>query len=482
MEVLEHLLSLFHGEVATAHQRLDEALAHAAQLLDGAVHQRLGVAGVVALVVTVTAVAHHVDHDVLVEPLAVRERQTCHTHAGLGVVAVDVDDRRLHRLGDVGGVLRAASRFRWRGEPQLVVHDDVDGSADPVALDEREVERLGDHTLASERRVAVHEDRQHGERALVLVGDLVHPGSCHALDHRIDRLEVRRVGRQADRQRGAGTRLEGALRSQVVLHVARALDGVGVDIALELPEELRVRLADDVGQHVQTSAVRHAEHGGVEALIGCLLQHCVEDRDERLCALQAEPLLAQVLGGQELLERLGSVEAVEDVALVVDGQLARRPLDLLLDPALLLGLLDVHVLDADRTAVRVAQDVEDLAERQAPGATDRRVDADVTAGEELAVEIPDRQPVGGRVELGVHLGRLRCERVQVSYEVTADPVHVDEGRHLHLLDELRGVVVDGVGVLAPLHGLVGHPDRPEHLVVEGLLAHQQTVDVLQQHP
>ena len=71
-----------------------------------------------------------------------------------------------------------------------------------------------------------------------------------------------------------------------------------------------------------------------------------------------------VLGGEELLERLGGVEPLEDVALVVGGELGRDALDLLLDPALLLGILDVHVLDADRAAVGVAQHVEDVAERR----------------------------------------------------------------------------------------------------------------------
>ena len=41
----------------------------------------------------------------------------------------------------------------------------------------------------------------------------------------------------------------------------------------------------------------------------------------------------------------------------------RRRLDVGLDPLLLLRLLDVHVLDADRARVRVAQDAEDVAQR-----------------------------------------------------------------------------------------------------------------------
>ena len=44
-------------------------------------------------------------------------------------------------------------------------------------------------------------------------------------------------------------------------------------------------------------------------------------------------------------------------------QRRRHAFDVLLDPSLLVGILDVHVLDAERAAVGVAQDLEDVAER-----------------------------------------------------------------------------------------------------------------------
>ena len=92
----------------------------------------------------------------------------------------------------------------------------------------------------------------------------------------------------------------------------------------------------------------------------------------------------------------------------------RLAFDVLLDPALLLGILDVHVLDAERPAVGVAQDVEDLVERGhvAPGQA---------VGHELAGQVPDGEPVGQRVELGVDVRRLGVERVEVGDEVARAP-------------------------------------------------------------
>src|SRR5690606_33278137 len=101
---------------------------------------------------------------------------------------------------------------------------------------------------------------------------------------------------------------------------------------------------------------------------------------------EAEALLADVLGLQERLEGLGLVELAEDAQLLVMAGLGVLLLDVLLEPATLCRILDVHVLEADRAAVRVAQHTEDFAQ-------EHRALAAEAARDELAVEIPERQPV-----------------------------------------------------------------------------------------
>ena len=172
----------------------------------------------------------------------------------------------------------------------------------------------------------------------------------------------------------------------------------------------------------------HAHHRLVQTLVDRLVEDGVEQDDGRLGSLQAEPLLAHVAGVEEALEDLGGVEPVEDVALLVGGQRGGDPFDVLLDPPLLLGILDVHVLDAQGPAVGVAQDVEDLVQGG-------HVLAGQAVGHEVAGQVPDGQAVVERVELGVELGRLGVERVEVGDEMAPDPVHVDEGLDVDLLDQ-----------------------------------------------
>lgn len=92
LEVAVGAVVLVSGDVASADEGLGVQRADAALLLDEVVHQRLGHRGVVALVVTTTAVADEVDHDVALELLAVREGELGDARDGLGVVAVHVED------------------------------------------------------------------------------------------------------------------------------------------------------------------------------------------------------------------------------------------------------------------------------------------------------------------------------------------------------------------------------------------------------
>ena len=154
------------------------------------------------------------------------------------------------------------------------------------------------------------------------------------------------------------------------------------------------------------------------------------------------------------------------------GDDGRHALDPLLDPVLLVGLLDVHVLDADGARVRVTQHAEDVAQRH-----DRREPSGTeVAHRELAVEVPDGEVVLRDVELGVGVRLTPAERVEVRDEVAADAVHVDQRVDLHHLLVLRRGIGEGAAVGVPARRFVRHREAGEHVVVEAVVAEQQVVD------
>ena len=73
-------------------------------------------------------------------------------------------------------------------------------------------------------------------------------------------------------------------------------------------EDVAVGLAHDVGQHVQSAAVRHADDGLFHAAVGRVVENRLQGHDGRLRAFESEALLSDVARVQERLEDLGLAE------------------------------------------------------------------------------------------------------------------------------------------------------------------------------
>ncbi len=151
----------------------------------------------------------------------------------------------------------------------------------------------------------------------------------------------------------------------MVFDVARAVDVLGVGrIALEFGKDRGIGLADEIGEHVQPAAMRHADHEFLDAERGAAPQDRLQRRHQGLAALDAEALGAGIAAVEKPLKGLGGGQDLQDF--LAAGRRQRRAalarLEFLLDPGALGRHLDVHVFDADRAAIGLAQDRDDLAQ------------------------------------------------------------------------------------------------------------------------
>ena len=331
-------------------------------LADPAVEPRLGEGGLVSLVVAATAVAVHVDHHVAAELRAKVECDIDHLRDRFGLLAVDVQDRNLEHLGDVGRVGVGATLLRWGGEADLVVDDHVQSAANVVGREIAQIQGFLDDALAGECGVAV-DQKSHAQPAFGVV-DPIHLGANSALHHGIDVLEMARVERQGQVHLVAIGSDPIAAVSLVVLDVAAASIVLRVGV-FELAKDHLRALAQDVAQYVESPTMGHAENDLDHSLAASFLDRQIEQRDEALGALQGEALGAQVLLLDEGLEHRGVGQPGENTELVVavQGGAVLAELDPLLEPAAQLQVVDVHVLDADPAAVGVAHAVVDLLHR-----------------------------------------------------------------------------------------------------------------------
>ena len=427
--LLAKRLGVLGAHPALLGERLRVELGHRRVVPDRLVHQRLGVARLVALVVAVAPEAHEVDHDVALEALPVLGGQAHHVDAGLGVVPVHVEDGDVEHLRDGRGVDARARVLGVGGVADLVVDDDVDGAAGVVAPEPREVQRLCHHALRSHRRVAVDDQRKH--LAPVLPVEALLLGARPSLHHRVDDLEVAGVEGQAevDALPGGGGHVRG--EAQVILHVAPAHELPRVHRPVELAEDLIRALPQHVGEDVQPAAVGHADDDLLDAQLAAELEHGVEHRQERLTAVHAEALRALVLGVDEGLEGVGVGQRLEDPPLL-RGARVQAVLGVLHprhQPASARRVVERHVLHADVHAVGAAQPGEQLAELDP-----LPVGEDLGAVHHLVELLGAEGRVAGHRQVGdvVHLRTGTPQRIDLGEEVPPQAERVQRLVHPRL--------------------------------------------------
>ena len=187
MEVALCGLELVCRDVTASHESFGVEGSNAALCLNQVVHQRLGHRGVITLVVTAATVADDVDDHIALEGLAVGESEFSDTEHCFGVVAVDMENRRLNGLRHIRGIHRGPRVVREGREADLVVHNDVNRSTGPVGAKLRHLECFEHHTLTGHSSITVDQDRENAEAAN---GAAVLLGANDALQHAVHSLEV----------------------------------------------------------------------------------------------------------------------------------------------------------------------------------------------------------------------------------------------------------------------------------------------------
>ena len=315
-DLVHHRLRLLGAEDAAADECRRVARPRARMLLDDAVHERLGVRGVVALVVAQQAIADEVDDDVLVERGTVGHRHPGAGDDGFGIVGIHVQDRCVDHLRDVGRVVRRSTRLRRRGESELVVDDEVHRSTGAVALDERQVERLGDDALARHRRVAMDEGCKEARPLFVpgaelfLDGARAIPSTTGLTASRWEGLDAITTGNVApERPTQVPTRRPCGARASP----RNPATVSGVKWCLQSRRSISAYgLPTMFASVFQPPAVRTgAEHGLDNAGSRRLFEQRVEEHDCGLATFETEAALPDVANVEELLEHLRRRQLVQ---------------------------------------------------------------------------------------------------------------------------------------------------------------------------
>ena len=411
-------IEVFLGKCPQFLGMLEEDLAGALVRADHFVKIGLGEERFVPLVVAVAAVANNVDNDVAPEFLAEGNGNAGCFRDGDRIVTVHVQDRGLHRLGNLGAVKRGTRILGQCGETDLIVHNEVHRPANLVTIELREVEALGNDSLTWESGVTMNEDRNDFLAIDGILEDALARAGLAENDG-IYRLEVTRIGGEINLNFLALLVATGGLVTEVVLDIPARLTEIGIVLVAELVKDDGEGLLEEIGQDIETTAMSHAEYD----LLHTETRRAVEDLRQgdhhRLTALQREALAANVGRVNEILETLGFVKGAQDP--VVRGFRVSLPgtgLDPFADPVADARVLDVHVLDTHGVAVDGLHLRDDFAEFERRAVT-------VGTGADRHVKVCLGQAEFLQLKKGLK-GCLVRQRVDAGKRVSERAVRIDK--------------------------------------------------------
>src|SRR5258708_36050576 len=234
-------------------------------------------------------------------------------------------------------------------------------------------------------------------------------------------------------------------------------------------------MPDDIRQHIQTAAVRHAQRNVFDAEVAGALDQLIKQWNDRFAAFDRKTFLPQELRVQKALELLGRYQFPENLFLDFDGDWFRMNQlapDLLAQPKLFFLALNVAILDADFAAVRALQNIQNLAQR-------RGLSPAQPAGNEQSIEIPNRKVVRFDVQLRVIEQRHRVQRIDVRDQAAADSISIYQFHHARLprrlLVHLIGARKERRAIDVPAQRRMGNAEIGEDVVIKALFADQQLV-------
>src|SRR5262249_5274887 len=150
--------------------------------------------------------------------------------------------------------------------------------------------------------------------------------------------------------------------------------GIKIRIEIrELPENLPRAFGHDICEDIQAASMGHAQHNLIDALLARSLDRKIEQGNQTFSAFERETFGSDKFLAYELFEDHGICKARQNSNLFFVAQVdpIAGAFHSFLKPMSNETVVDVHVLDADGPAIRIAQAVQNLAKCESAGSAHR---------------------------------------------------------------------------------------------------------------
>lgn len=295
----------------------------------------------------------------------------------------------------------------------------MNGPAGPISFEAGEVEGFGHDSLPDKGAIAVNEDRDDFFAFGGVVPEAL-AGAGLALDDRVDRFEMARVGGERETDFFTSRSGDFVFVAKMIFDVAIAEDGFRDIVFVEFGKEFSAGFPEGVHENIEATAVGHPDDDLLHAGGGAGLDQGIENGDEGFAAFQRKSFLADVASVEKSFEGFGRDNLFEDAALLGGGErgLIAAPLHLIAKPAADGKVHDVHELDPDVFAVGLFEERDDFAQGAGAATTQG-------AGIENGIQVGLGETEGGEGEVGIFF-RGKTQRIEVGEGVSEGAVGEEE--------------------------------------------------------
>ena len=153
-----------------------------------------------------------------------------------------------------------------------------------VSTELRHAQNFRDNSLAGKCCISVDQDR----KGCIFSFNILHILLCthNSLKNRVDRFKVRRVSGEIDLCCGARRGSKCSFSTEVILHIASAVDFIICIMAFKLLEDLAIRLSSDICENIEATAVRHSDADFIKTTFSSARDNRIEHWNQRLSAFE----------------------------------------------------------------------------------------------------------------------------------------------------------------------------------------------------
>mmetsp|Transcript_838 Transcript_838/g.1138 ORF Transcript_838/g.1138 Transcript_838/m.1138 type:complete len:1008 (-) Transcript_838:79-3102(-) len=412
-------------------------------LLDGLVHKGLSKHRLINLIVTVLAVADDIDDDIRVPLGAPLGSKIGDANNTFNIITVDVEDRAVQGLGNVRAVGAAAAILGVSGKSDLVVDNDMNGTANRVVRKSTHSKGLIDNTLSRKGTITMEKDGERFGVFSIIAVELL--GTNFPKDNSVNSLKMTGVGNKGKMNAlaiGGGAIVTG---TKMVLDVTTTNIFIRIfvnNLTGEFTENLRHGLTNNVGEDIETTTMGHTDDDILNSEVSTGVNHGLNTRNHALGTLKTKTLGGREFVGEESFKHVGPSNTVKDVEFLLLGVSGRiNGFNSLTDPVALVTIGNMHILITNATAVSLLQALQNLTESTSGATFFEETRLIPVANEELPIEVSFRKTVRGGVKFGRNFAVLKTKRVKLGSKVTRNLVSPDEHNEAHrLLNSLIGDV------------------------------------------